>query len=84
MRRKGILIALVVIAMLYCGAYVALRSQHVIMHVSNADHWDPEKRTPGHFVHNRTDKAATGRILKTLYCPAMLAEQAFRNNTHQI
>ena len=79
MKRKGIVIGLVAFAVLYCGVYVALRSEHVIMHFSNADHWHPEKRSPGHFVDTRSDKTISDKIVKVIFFPAMLAERTFRN-----
>jgi len=80
MMKKRIMIGVAVFAVLYCSAYVVLRAQHVIMHFSNADHWHPEKRSPGHFVDTRTDKAVSDRIIKVIFFPAMLAEQTVRNS----
>ncbi len=78
-KRKGIIIALATFAVFYCTAYVSLRSQHVIMHFSNADHWHIEKQSPGHFVDTRSDKTVPDRIVKVIFRPAMLVEQTARN-----
>jgi hypothetical protein len=73
------MIGVAVFAALYCAAYIILRSQHVIMHFSNADHWHPEKRSPGHFVDTKSDNVVSDRIIKVVFFPAMLAEQTARN-----
>ena len=79
MMKKRILNGVAVFAVLYCTAYVALRSQRIIMHFSNADHWRPEKQSPGHFVDIRSDKNLSDPIIKIAFFPAMRAEQMVRN-----
>lgn len=79
MMKKRITIGIAIFTVIYCTAYVTLRSKHVIMHFSNADHWHPEKRSSGHFVDTRSDKALSDRAVKIVFCPAMLAEQLVRN-----
>jgi hypothetical protein len=77
--KKRIITGLAVFAVLYCAAYITLRSQHVIMHFSNAKHWYPEKRSPDHFVDTSSEKTVYNRVIKVIFFPAMLAEQTARD-----
>lgn len=79
MKKKGIVIGIALFMVLYCAAYLVLRSQHVIMHFSNADDPDPEKRSPWHFVGATSDESISHTVVNIVFFPAILAEQIFRN-----
>ena len=79
MNKMKVAISIAIFATAYCVAYLALRSTHFITHYSNADHWHPETRSPGHFVDTRSGMRLFDRVLKIVFCPAMLAEQVARN-----
>jgi len=70
-------VLLVAVVVLYVGAYGGLRCAHIVTHYSNADHWHPEKRSPGHFVDTGTDGSLDSELIRVLFFPLMCAERAY-------
>lgn len=79
MKRRVVIVLLVVIALAAYGfSYMGLRASHRIAHYSNANHWDPEKRSTGHYVGTAND---SDWQIELAFKPLMLLEQAFHNVT---
>jgi hypothetical protein len=68
------------VAAAYLGGYGVLRSRHTITHHSNASHWDPEKRSPGHFLHATCKNRAVDKVIAAVFYPPMRMEEVFHNS----
>ncbi len=78
-RMKRVLsLCLILVLAGYCGAYVALRASHRIMHFSNAQHPHPEKWSPEHHVDVTT---GDDWVIDFAFQPLMFLERTVRNAT---
>ena len=76
-RRRRFTTIAIALVVAYLTGYVGLRATHRITHFSNAEHWHPEKRSPGHSVSEGGFR--TPALVLAPFKPLMLAEEALRN-----
>ena len=81
-KRKKLLLAAVSVLFLfslYLVSYVYLRASHRITHLSNEQHWDPDKRSPGHYVRTSPNRSASDKFIGIAFKPLMLLEETYHN-----